>query len=51
MARNTSTLFEQQENKIKILINELKAGEESEMIADFDRKKALEKLHIKYLSK
>ena len=33
----------------QILINELKIGEKSKMIADFDREKALEKLHITYL--
>jgi antitoxin ParD1/3/4 len=42
-------LFEQQENKTKNLINELKAGENSSMITDFDRKQVLAKLHEKYL--
>ena len=31
------------------LINELKAGENSKMIADFDREKALSIIHAKYL--
>jgi len=47
--RTALRLFELQENKTKALINELKAGENSEMIADFDRKQALTKLHAKYL--
>ena len=35
--RTALRLFEQQENKVKILINELKEGEKSKMISDFDR--------------
>ena len=42
-------LFEQQENKTKALINELKIGENSKMITDFDSKQGLSKLHDKYL--
>jgi len=42
-------LFEQEENKTKILVNELKAGEKSGMISNFDREKALSYLHAKYL--
>lgn len=41
-------LFEQEENKTKMLINELKAGEKSGMIADFDKKQMLTNLHAKY---
>ena len=47
--RTALRLFEQQEYKTKILINELKIGEKSGMVADFDRKQALTKLHAKYL--
>ena len=35
--RTALRLFEQQENKVKILVNELKEGEKSKMISDFDR--------------
>jgi len=37
VVRTALRLFEQQENKVKILINELKEGEKSKMISDFDR--------------
>ena len=47
--RTALRLFEQQENKAKILIDELKAGEKSGMISKFDREKALSKLHAKHL--
>ena len=47
--RTALRLFEQQENKTKSLINELKVGEKSGMIAGFDRKQALAKLHANYL--
>jgi len=47
--RTALRLFEQQENKAKILINELKAGEKSGMISNFDREKGLSKLHAKHL--
>ena len=49
VVRTALRLFEQQESKTKILINELKAGEKSRMIIDFDRKQSLTKLHAKYL--
>ena len=42
-------LFEQEEIKTKNLINELKEGEKSEMIADFDKKQMLNNLHATYL--
>jgi antitoxin ParD1/3/4 len=42
-------LFEKEESKTELLINELKAGEKSEMLADFDRKQALSNFHSKYL--
>jgi len=47
--RTALRLFEQQENKVKILVNELKEGEKSKMISDFDREKGLSKLHANYL--
>ena len=47
--RTALRLFEQQENKTKILINELKAGESSGMISNFDRKKGLSNLRAKHL--
>ena len=47
--RTALRLFEQQENKTKILINELKVGEKSGMISNFDREKGLSKLHAKHL--
>ena len=49
MAKNTSILFEQQEDKTKILINELKIGEKSKMIVDFDRNQALMNFHAKLI--
>lgn len=49
VVRSALRLFEQQENKTKILVNELKAGEKSEMISNFDRERALSNLHTKYL--
>ncbi len=49
VVRAALRLFEQQENKAKILVNELKVGEKSLMISNLDRKKALSDLHAKYL--
>jgi len=49
VVRTALRLYEQQENKTKTLINELKVGEKSRMITDFDRKQALTELHAKYL--
>lgn len=42
-------LLNDKENSIEHLINELKVGEESGMLADFDRQEALSNLHAKYL--
>lgn len=50
VVRTALRLYEQQENKTKILVNELKAGEKSGMISNFDREKALANLHAKHLS-
>ena len=49
VVRTALRLYEQQESKIKFIVNELKAGEESGMISDFDREKRLKMLHSKYL--
>ncbi|MDR2206428.1 MAG: type II toxin-antitoxin system ParD family antitoxin [Flavobacteriaceae bacterium] len=49
--RTALRLLENEENKSKILINELELGEKSGMIKNFDRNKNLEKLHEKYLNK
>jgi antitoxin ParD1/3/4 len=49
VVRAALRLFEQQENKTKMLENELKAGEKSGMISNFDREKSLSNLHTKYL--
>jgi len=49
VVRTALRLFEQEENKTKMLVNELKAGEHSEMISNFDREKALSNLHTKHL--
>ncbi|WP_298652449.1 type II toxin-antitoxin system ParD family antitoxin [uncultured Proteiniphilum sp.] len=49
VVRTALRLFEQQENKTRILVNELKAGEKSGMISNFDKEKALSNLHEKHL--
>ena len=49
--RNALRLMESEENKTKILINELKIGEKSGMIKNFDRNENLKKLHDKHLIK
>lgn len=41
-------LFEDQENKKKILISELEKGEQSGFLDDFDRHDFLNKIHAKY---
>ena len=43
-------VFEQEENKVKTIVNELKKGEKSGKIKNFDRKKHLEELHANYLN-
>ena len=45
VVRTALRFFEQEENKTKSLINELKAGEKSKKIKDFDRNKNLEQLN------
>lgn len=41
--------FEQEENQTKSLINELKLGEKSTKIQNFDREKNLEQLNANFL--
>lgn len=45
VVRTALRFFEQEENKTKSLINELKVGEKSKKIKDFDRSKNLEQLN------
>jgi antitoxin ParD1/3/4 len=49
VVRTALSLFEQQENKTTMLVNELKVGEKSGMISNFNREKALSNLQTKYL--
>lgn len=49
--REALRLFEKEENKTKSLVNELKIGEKSKLIKNFDHKANLKKLHAKHLSK
>ena len=49
--RNALRLMENEENKTKILINELKIGEKSGIVKDFDRNENLKKIHTKHLIK
>jgi antitoxin ParD1/3/4 len=51
VVRTALRVFEQEENKTKLLIQELEIGEKSKMISDFDPKEHLKKLHAKHLSK
>jgi antitoxin ParD1/3/4 len=44
-------LLKSEEDKSQILINELKAGENSGMVKNFDRNENLKKLHAKHLNK
>jgi len=46
--REALRLFEKEEYKKERLLNELKVGEISEMLTDFDRKQALSMIHAKY---
>ena len=43
--------FEQEESKRTALVNELKKGERSGVVAGFDRNKHLKSLHTKYSGK
>jgi len=48
VVRTDLRIFEQEDNKVKSLINELNNGEASPKIKDFDRHKNLEQLHANY---
>jgi len=48
VVRTALRVFEQEEIKTKSLINELKVGEESTKIKDFDRNKNLEMLKANF---
>lgn len=43
-------LLETEENKSKTLINELKTGEKSEIVKNFDRNENLKRLHAKHVT-
>ncbi len=47
--RTALRLLETEENKTKTLINELKIGEKSGMVKNFDRTENLKKLHAKHV--
>ncbi len=49
VVRTALRLFEQEENQAKSLINELKIGEKSNKIRNFDREKNLEQLNANFL--
>lgn len=49
VVRTALRVFENEENKTKSLITELKKGEKSEKVKDFDRNANLKNLHAKYL--
>lgn len=48
VVRTALRFFEQEENKTKSLINELKVGEKSKKIKDFDRNKNLQQLNASF---
>ena len=48
VVRTALRMFEEEESKTKSLINELKIGEKSAKIKDFDRNKNLEKLKANF---
>jgi antitoxin ParD1/3/4 len=48
VVRTALRAFEQEETKTKALVNELKIGEKSGKIINFDRKKNLDQLHADF---
>lgn len=48
VVRTALRLFEQEESKTKVLVNELKIGEKSAKISNFDRNKNLETLKANF---
>ncbi|MFA0963348.1 type II toxin-antitoxin system ParD family antitoxin [Roseivirga sp. BDSF3-8] len=51
VVRAALRMFEYEESKKADLINELKKGEESGFVENFDRKKFIEGLHQRHLAK
>ncbi|MCC6288911.1 MAG: type II toxin-antitoxin system ParD family antitoxin [Chitinophagaceae bacterium] len=51
VVRTALRLFEQEENQKKELIKELKKGEKSGFVKNFDRKKFIKNLHSKHSTK
>jgi antitoxin ParD1/3/4 len=51
VVRTALRLFEQEENKKKELISELKKGERSGFVQSFSRKDFLKQVHAKHLAK
>ncbi len=49
--RNALRLMENEENKTKTLINELKIGEKSGIVKDFDRNENLKRIQAKHVVK
>ena len=49
--RNALRLMESEENKTKTLINELKIGEKSGIVKDFDRNENLKRIQAKHFVK
>lgn len=49
VVRAALRIFEQEENKAKTVVDELKKGEKSEKITHFDRETHLKQLHAKYI--
>lgn len=50
VVRTALRMFEEEENKKKTLINELKKGEKSGFIEDFDKNEFLKSMHSKHLN-
>jgi len=48
VVRTALRIFEEEDNKTKALISELKVGEKSKKLKNFDRKKTLEALHSNF---
>ena len=50
VVRAALRMFEQQENQKKELVKELKKGEKSGVVKNFDRKKFIKNLHSKHVT-
>lgn len=50
VVRTALRFFEQEENKKSELVKELKKGEKSGFVQNFDRKKFVKSLHDKYIT-